>query len=154
MSDIDLYAGIGYALELLARSDYHRAFPASPYIAVEILPPLNRGQFRFYLADDHVPQGMVTWAWLDGAVEEEILQTCRALHAHEWNCGPCLFINDFIAPHGNSRAVIHDLKSCGFLTERVSGIRRHRDGSLRCVKNSRVRLGQPPGSRQSSKTMR
>jgi cytolysin-activating lysine-acyltransferase len=49
MTHVDCYSGVGYALELLAQSEYHRQFPVGDYLRVEILPPLWHGQIRFYL---------------------------------------------------------------------------------------------------------
>ena len=44
MKPIDLYSGVSYALELLARSGNHRGFPVKRYLDVEILPPLHLGR--------------------------------------------------------------------------------------------------------------
>lgn len=134
MSDIEPYAAVGYALELLARSALHRKFATHAYLAVEILPPLSRRQVRFYLTGEGAPVAMVTWARLDDAVEAEILDTGRALRAHEWNCGKRLFINDFVAPYGTARHIARDLEKHVFPGESASGIRRHADGTVRRIK--------------------
>ncbi len=60
--EIDQYAAVGYALEILAASGYQRRFPLDRYIGVEIFPPLRRRQVRFYLTKSGIPTAMVTWA--------------------------------------------------------------------------------------------
>ena len=132
--EIDHYAAIGYALEILAASGYQRRFPLDRYIAVEILPPLRCRQVRFYLTESGIPTAMVTWAWLSEDVEREVHETGRALQHDEWNCGHRLFINDLIAPYGGTRQVVRDLRGRVFPElEHGSIIRRNPDGSLRRV---------------------
>lgn len=46
MVKIDYFASVGYALELLAQSEYHRQFHLGDYFRVEILPALWCGQVR------------------------------------------------------------------------------------------------------------
>ncbi len=131
---IDPYAAAGYAVELLAFSDYHGNFPVGDYLSVEILPPVLRGQAHFHLAKEGIPLAMVTWAWLDSETEKEVLSTGRALEADEWKCGDRLFFNDWIAPFGHSREVMRHLRRNVFPgTSKASGVRRNRDGSVRRV---------------------
>lgn len=137
MMAIDVYASAGYVLELLARSPYHRPFPFRRYFEVEILPPLQSSQARFYLTPGGIPTGFVSWAFLDEATLDEILSTGRALRAGEWACGENLFFNDFIAPYGTLPEIIKDLKTNMFPGRRATSIRRHSDGSIRSVKRWR-----------------
>ncbi|WPZ13600.1 toxin-activating lysine-acyltransferase [Nitratireductor rhodophyticola] len=134
MTAVDLYSGIGYALELLARSENHRAFSVERYLDVEILPPLHLGQARFYLTPDGIPTGFVSWALLDEDTERTILQSGRALAFREWRCGDRLFFNDFIAPYGTAREIIADLRRNIFPGRRATSVRRNTDGALRTVK--------------------
>ncbi|MCC5777502.1 toxin-activating lysine-acyltransferase [Nitratireductor sp. B36] len=137
MKPIDLYSGVGYALELLARSGNHRGFPVKRYLDVEILPPLHLGQARFYLTPDGIPTGFVSWAFVDLETEKTILQTGRALAFHEWRSGDRLFFNDFIAPYGTAREIISDLRKNIFPGCRATSVRRASDGALRSVKRWR-----------------
>jgi len=131
---VDAYAAAGYAVELLALSDYHRKFPLRDYMDVEVLPPVVHGQAHFHLAEGGAPLAMVTWAWLSPEVEREVLQTGRSLAADEWKCGNRLFFNDWIAPYGHSREVMRHLRRNVFpgISE-ASGLRRNKDGSVRRV---------------------
>jgi len=131
---IDPYAAAGYAVELLAFSDYHGNFPVGGYLNVEILPPVLRGQAHFHLAKEGIPLAMVTWAWLNSEVEREVLSTGRALEADEWKCGDRLFFNDWVVPFGHNREVMWHLRRNVFPEiSRASGVRRNRDGSVRRV---------------------
>jgi cytolysin-activating lysine-acyltransferase len=133
MVGVDPYASVGYALELLAQSAYHRQFAVGDYICVEVLPALWAGQSRFFLTPDGVPSAMVTWAWLTEEVEADVHQTGRALTHSEWKCGDRLFFNDWITPHNNIRDVLHDMTHNIFPNEVATSLRRNPDGSVRRV---------------------
>ncbi len=133
MHAIDLHASVGYAVELLARSDYHNRFPIGDYLAVEVLPPLRSRQARFYVTPEGIPTAMVTWAWLSEAVEGEVHATGRALAAHEWRCGDRLFFNDWVTPYDNIREVLHDMTRRVFPGEIATSLRRNPDGSVRRI---------------------
>lgn len=130
---IDYYAGVGYALELLAQSEYHRTHILGDYFRMEILPALWYRQSRFYLTDDCVPTAMVTWAWLSKKVESEIHSTGRPLFQDEWKCGNRLFINDWITPYENVREVLRDMTHNVFPDEVATSLRRNPDGSVRRI---------------------
>lgn len=133
MVNIDYYASVGYALELLAQSEYHRQFKLGAYFRVEILPALWCGQTRFYLTKEGIPTAMVTWACLSPEVERDVHQTGRALTEEEWNCGERLFFNDWISPYENIREVLHDMKHNIFPNEVATSLRRNPDGTVRRV---------------------
>jgi len=130
MKGLDLYLATGFAFELLARSTYHRQFSIGPYFTTEILPALRCGQSRFYVNDNGVPTGMVTWARLSDAVEADVLRTGRALGSDEWASGPNLFFNDFIAPYGTKNEIIRDLRNV-FPGETGSSVRRSEGAAVR-----------------------
>ena len=130
---INHYASVGYALELLAQSEYHRQFKLGDYFRVEILPALWSGQTRFYLTNEGVPTALVTWAWLSVEVEGAVHTKGRALTENEWNCGDRLFFNDWITPYGNIRDVLHDMTHHVFPDEVATSLRRSPDGSVRRV---------------------
>lgn len=133
MVKIDHYAGVGYALELLATSEYHRQFPLGAYFRTEILPALWRGQVRFYLTDDSFPTALVSWAWISDAVEREIHRTGRPLADGEWDCGDRLFFNDWITPFDNVREVLRDMTHNVFPNQAATSLRRNPDGSVRRI---------------------
>ena len=141
MVNINYYASVGYALELLAQSEYHRQFKLGDYFRVEILPALWCGQTRFYLTPEAVPTAMVTWAWLSEEVERDVHRTGRALAGDEWNCGDRLFFNDWITPYGNIREVVQNRTHNIFPNEVATSLRRNPDGSIRRVNRwTRVNL--------------
>jgi len=133
MVNIDYYASVGYALELLAQSEYHKQFEVGDYFRVEILPALWCGQARFYVTNEGIPTAMVTWAWLSPEVERDVLQTGRALANEEWNCGDRLFFNDWITPFDNIREVLHDMTHNIFPDEVATSLRRNPDGTVRRI---------------------
>ena len=133
MVNIDYYAANGYALELLAQSEYHQRHPLGDYFRTEILPALWANQARFYLTDEGLPTAMVTWAWLSEDVETDIHATGRALAQEEWNCGGRLFFNDWITPYDNIRDVLHDMTHNIFPNEVATSLRRNPDGSVRRI---------------------
>lgn len=133
MVGIDHYASAGFALELLAQSDYHREFALGDYYRAEILPALLCSQTRFYLTEEGVPTAMVTWAWLSETVEREVHASGRALRDKEWQSGDRLFFNDWITPYDNIRDVLHDMTHNVFPNEVATSLRRNPDGSVRRV---------------------
>ncbi len=133
MVNVDYYAANGYALELLARSPYHRQQALGAYFRTEILPAMWADQVRFYITADGAPTAMVTWAWLNADVEAEVHATGRALTEAEWHCGDRLFFNDWVTPYANVREVAQDLCQNVFPNEVATSLRRNMDGSVRRV---------------------
>lgn len=133
MEQVDYYAANGYALELLAKSEYHRQFALGQYFRVEILPPIWNGQFRVYLTSDGIPTALVTWAWITQEVERDIHATGRPLRRDEWACGDRLFSNDWITPYDNIRDVANDMMTNVFPDHTATSLRRWPDGSVRRV---------------------
>lgn len=131
---IDYCTSIGFALELLATSAYHKQLKARSYICSQILPALRVNQIRFYLTDQGIPTALVTWALLSEEVERELHTSGRSLTGKEWNCGPRLYFNDCIAPYGNYRVVSHDLVHNVFPDVKIaSSLRRNADGTVRRI---------------------
>lgn len=130
---IDYFASVGYALELLAQSEYHRQFKLGDYFRVEILPALWCRQTRFYLTKEAIPMAMVTWAWLSEVVERDVHATGRALTEREWTGGDRLFFNDWITPYDNISEVVHDMAHNIFPDQVATSLRRNPDGSVRRI---------------------
>jgi len=133
MVSIDYYTSVGYALELLAHSEYHRQFELGDYFCTEILPPLGCNQARFYVTSEGLPKGMVTWAWLSEEIERDVHLTGRALDPEEWSSGDRLFFNDWITPYGNIKEALHDMTHHHFPNEVATSLRRRPDGSVRSI---------------------
>jgi len=133
MGNNHYYENIGFALELLAQSIYHKQKNISDYFRVEVLPAIWKNQARFYVTKDGIPRAMVTWAWLSEAIEEEVHATGRALALHEWECGNRLFFNDWVTPYGNIQEVLRDMTCNLFPNEIATSLRRNQDGSVRRI---------------------
>jgi cytolysin-activating lysine-acyltransferase len=133
MVKLDYYASIGFALELLAKSPYHRQHKIGDYLRIEVLPAIAAKQVRFYMSEDSVPSAFVTWAWLSKEVEKDIHSTGRALTQDEWKCGNHLFFNDWITPYNNIREVLHDMTHHIFPDQAATSLRRNQDGSVRRI---------------------
>ena len=133
MVNLDFYTCIGYSLELLANSKYHKQHKFGDYFRAEILPALRIGHARFYVAENGIPTGLVTWAWLSDQAQQEIHETGRAIAENEWQSGKNLFFNDFITPYGNMKEVLLDFTTNIFPNEVATSLRRRPDGSIRRV---------------------
>ena len=131
--NINYYSSVGFAVEMLAKSPYHQGFKVGDYLAIEVLPALWANQVRFYLTDEGIPTGMLTWALLSDEMEAELLETGRALNHDEWQSGKRVFINDLIAPYDNSKAIILDLVNNVFADHHVTSVRRDGEDKIRKV---------------------
>jgi cytolysin-activating lysine-acyltransferase len=134
MVNIDYYASVGFALELLSRSTYHHHHRLGEYFQSEVLPAIWAQQARFYLTDQGIPAALVTWAWVNEDVEKELHATGRCLIRDEWRCGDRMFINDWVSPYGGVRHYARDMMDNVFPdVQFASSIRRNPDGSVRRI---------------------
>lgn len=133
MVKLNYYEMVGFSIELLSKSVYHRRFNMNNYLQIEILPPIRKGQVKFYLDEKGMPIAMVTWAWLSDKTEKEVLSTGRALNENEWCCGEKLFCNDWVTPFNNLRKVVHDISTNVFPDQVGTSVRRNPDGSVRKI---------------------
>ena len=133
MANLDYYTYVGYALELLARSNYHKQHQLGAYFRTEILPAFRNNQVQFYTDKNGAPIGLVTWAWLSSPALKEIHESGRAVAENEWKSGDNLFFNDFITPYGNMKEVLLDFTTNIFPNEVATSLRRRPDGTIRRV---------------------
>lgn len=133
-AEIDMYSSLGFAIELLSLSSYHKDIILNFYIHKNFLPPLRHQQIKLYLSSDGIPVALVTWARISEAVVSEIQLTGRSLELADWNCGEEFFFNDFVSPYGCTKSVISDLKynvvPRGCLAR---SLRRNQNGTIRRV---------------------
>ena len=132
-ASIDQYTCVGYAVELLARSNYHKQFPLVHYLYEDVLMPYEIGQIRFYLDESARPAGFVTWAWLSSDVRDDVHRTGRPLEQDEWQSGDHLFFNDFVAPYNNMKPIVRDVENNVFPNEIGTSLRRNMDGTVRRI---------------------
>ncbi|MEO1494582.1 MAG: toxin-activating lysine-acyltransferase [Pseudomonadota bacterium] len=129
----DIYTFVGYAIELLSQSTYHRTLETGEILRDEILPPLGAHQFKLYLSERSSPEALVTWAWLSEDVEADVHRTGRALRADEWACGDRLFLCDWITPYDNMKFILKDFSESVFPDHSATSIRRRSDRSVRRI---------------------
>lgn len=104
----------GYASMLLAKSRSHASYPIR-YLSAIIAPAIDHGNIKFYFNSEGSLVGYVIWALLAPDVEERILRDGRiVLHPSEWNEGDRLWIIDFLAPFGNLKYMMRDLRDVVF----------------------------------------
>ncbi len=130
---MDHYAHAGYAVELLAQSDYHKRHDLSSYLQTEVFPAFWHRQYRFYFDDGQKPTALITWAWITEEVERDVHATGRALGQREWTGGDRIFFNDWITPYNNIREVMYDISHNVFPDVVATSLRRNPDGSVRRI---------------------
>jgi len=129
----DALTSLGLAIYHLSASRYHRQFPLSYYLPVELLPPLRCGQLRNYVSEEGKPQGLISWAWTSAATIAELHKSGRALQNKEWRAGSKLFFNDIVTEPGMLRSVMAEMQGVMFPNEKGSSLRREPDGSVRRI---------------------
>jgi cytolysin-activating lysine-acyltransferase len=77
------------------------------------------------------PRGFVSWANLSASGLTQVLSDQVDLQDQDWDAGPYPMVNDIIAPWGEAKLIIHNLRTEVFPTQRVLGIRRNQDGTIR-----------------------
>ncbi len=60
---------------------------------------------------------MVTWAWLSAEVETAYVHNPRSLHPKAWKSGSRLWLLDLIAPYGDAKHIVSDLRTTIFANE-------------------------------------
>lgn len=127
---LDPYQALGMIGWLMAASEYHQQW-STQTLHTELMPALRRGQYRIFLNQDHQPRGFVSWAHLSTAGLAQVLADQSELNDADWDAGNHTMVNDLIAPWGDAKTVVHHLRTQIFPQQRVLGIRRHRDGTVR-----------------------
>ena len=129
----DVLTALGMVIHQLAGSPYHQQFLLSRYLPVEILPALENGQVRCYSDLVGKPLGIVTWAWLEEDIVNEIHATGRSLSLQEWVGGNHLFFNDWITNKQAFRPAMNEMCNVIFPCATASSLRRSLDGTVRRV---------------------
>lgn len=74
-----------------------------------ILPALKHNQYRIYHRGDK-PIGFVSWGWLSETVESNYARQPSSLKPDDWTSGDRGWIFDFVAPFGDARYIVNDLR--------------------------------------------
>lgn len=133
--DKEIYTTIGAAIELLAHSNYHQDFNLNFYLHTQIYPPIKYEQIFIYYSDEGKAIALVTAAWVSDKTLKEITSSAqRILNESEWQGGEYLLFNDFIAPYGDTRSVLNDLRRNVFHEINTAySVRKRKDGTIRKI---------------------
>lgn len=123
---------LGAMIFLMSKSDYHQDWPLH-YINEDLLPAVHYKQFKIYFGESGEPNGFVTWAWINDDFKNKLTSDGNAITGEQWNSGENLYIADFVAPFGNAREMIRDLRNNEFSSEKAFGLRRSKDGHVKKI---------------------
>jgi len=102
MNDLTIY---GQMCALAAYSPVHRKWAVSEAARL-FMPPIVLRQF-FMLEDG---SAFATWGWLSKEVSDGWINRTRKLMPDDWKSGDSLWFMDFIAPFGNAKTLIRELR--------------------------------------------
>ena len=128
---LELYTAIGMAAWLCSYSEYHSDWPLWAFDE-NIRPPLDLGQYRFYLSDSGTPVGFASWAWLNDSAKAAVISE-EPLEHKQWNSGENLIFWDFIAPWGHAKGMVRDLIKNVVGPREALSLGRSPDGSIRKI---------------------
>ena len=104
---------IGEIVTLLLQSSY-RMHPISDLLYY-FFPPLYLNQFRLYKRNNTLV-GFISWAYFSLQKEREYQQGQFTISTSDWRSGDRLWFVDFIAPFGDAKDMIRDIRQ--FMTEK------------------------------------
>jgi cytolysin-activating lysine-acyltransferase len=125
---------------LMLHSPLHRQYSIALF-EKQIMPSLMHNQFRYYEQGGR-PIGFVNWAWLTDEVEERFQTTKYLLSPSEWVAGNKLWFPEFIAPFGQARLIIKDLRTNFFPNHEAKALRVKYDGTVKGIIRHRGKFFQ------------
>ena len=99
---------LGEMVWLYSMSELHRTWPIGS-IHQWLLPALINKQYRIYHKGKK-PVGFITWARMSAEVETAYVRNTRSLQPKDWNSGDRLWGLDLVAPFGDGKRIIKDLR--------------------------------------------
>lgn len=117
---------LGEIVWLMAHSELHRDWPVAS-IFQWVVPALMHKQCRLYRRDNR-PVAYVAWAYMSKEVEEAYVLNPKTLQPKGWKSGDRGWLVDWIAPFGDSAAVMQDLRE-GIFKDEVGRALRVKPGS-------------------------
>lgn len=117
---------LGEIVWLMAHSELHRDWPIAS-IFQWVAPALMHKQCRLYRRDNR-PVAYVAWAHMSKDVEEAYVLNPKSLQPNDWKSGDRGWLVDWIAPFGDSAAVMQDLRE-GIFKDEVGRALRVKPGS-------------------------
>ena len=100
---------MGEILSLMIVSEFHQPYLINDF-GTAILVPIHLNQFRVY-KKNQIPIGFVSWAFFSESIAQKYKQGNYHLTYDDWTSGDQLWFIDFIAPYGDIRSMIKDLKN-------------------------------------------
>jgi len=129
---LDFYSRLGIAALLLEKSPYHSQWPL--YDAdIELVPPLIFDQCKFYFDPQQNPVAFVTWSNITQDTKTKLVEHGGQMAWEDWNNGPLLLFNDFVAPFGHTQEIVKDLRNSDWPCDIAFSLRRAQDGSVKKV---------------------
>ncbi len=106
---------LGEIVWLMAHSKLHQEWPIAS-IFQWVMPALMHKQCRLYRRNGR-PVAYVAWARMSKEVEEAYVLNPKSLQPQDWTSGDRGWLVDWIAPFGDSAAVMQDLREGIFKDE-------------------------------------
>jgi len=106
---------LGEMVWLYSMSDLHRDWTISS-IHQWVLPAIQHQHFRVYRKGAK-PVALITWAWLSAEIETAYVRNPSSLRPQDWKSGDRLWLLDLIAPFGDTRHVVSDVRATIFKNE-------------------------------------
>lgn len=95
---------LGAAVWLWMHSPQHRDFPL--YTLPTVLLPIIKHQYYMLVSRDSNPLFFISWMWLNDHAEQRYLTSAEVqIQESDWASGDRLWIRDWIAPFGETRAM-------------------------------------------------
>jgi hemolysin-activating ACP:hemolysin acyltransferase len=131
---------IGFACGLMSRSKVHSKYEML-YLRKIIEPAIKHQFIKFYFNAHGESIGYVIWAFVAADVEKRFLESGTwDLHISEWNEGDQLWIIDLVAPFGNIKEILCDLRDAVFLNFKIVRyfrIKRNKSISKEIIRNNK-----------------
>lgn len=116
----------GEIVWLLAQSSLHKSWSIEGVLKW-VSPAMSLRQYRLYHRDGK-PVGYVSWAKLSPEVESRFALHPRTLQPREWNSGDRWWLIDFVAPFGDAKTMIRDIRKTQFPEGQARALRLDKSG--------------------------
>ena len=106
-------AAIGAATLLLGNAKGRQR--SMDYLAAMLLPAARQGKLEIFVNVDGLPVAYVVWAKLGKQAEQKLLSNLRVMpEEHDLDSGDSLWILDLVAPYGNIKYLLAELRDRNF----------------------------------------
>ncbi|UTO27739.1 toxin-activating lysine-acyltransferase [Bartonella harrusi] len=130
---IDSLTALGVMVVLMLQSPLHRRWKIWD-IEFNIGPALRTGQYRLYKNERGEFCAFITWAFLDEKNHQSMLEKGELLPHANWQGGEYVWFIDYVAPHGNTAAIVRDMQRHVFPHQKYFyAVRRNEDGGIRKI---------------------